>query len=152
MDKFYVCGLRATAEGNSLTFSRLEVEDNFLDVCYDYIDCRCLDVRQVDLHNLTALAPKGTWIDIWFDDEFLFREIKDDELTLAFRLPYGEIILGNVVISTFNDEGETCEFPSDYIKYLLLAMKEDCFAGLPPEVARDYMEKQLSQGISFEVL
>ena len=152
MNKFYVCGLKATAEDNSLTFSRLEVEDNFLDVCYDYIDCRCVDVRQIDLHDLTAQAPKGTLVDVWFDDEFLFREIKDDELTLAFHLPNDEIILGNVVISTSNEEGDTCEFPSEYIKYLLLAMKEDCFAGLPPEVAREYMEKQSSLGISFEVL
>ena len=87
MDKFYVCGV--TVENKSLSLNKLEAgADDFLKVCYDFIGTNCVDVRQIDLHDVDKSIPQGTLIDVWFDDEFLYKDISEDDGDyLLTRLP-----------------------------------------------------------------
>ena len=144
MNKFYVCGV--TIENKSLSLNKLEVcDDDFLKVCYDFIGTNCVDVRQIDLHDVDKSIPQGTWIDVLFDDEFLFKDIsKDNGDYLLTRLPNGTEILGNLILTTSNEEGETCEFPNHYVfHYMDKWVQTQAFSGLSAKVAQDYIEEKM---------
>lgn len=71
-------------------------DDNHLKDMYRIIDCRCVDIRQVEI--------KGNYYDVWFDDEFL---LTDKPPIPTLLLPYDTLICGNVLFAKSNEEGET---------------------------------------------
>lgn len=71
-------------------------EGNTLYDMYELIDCRCVDVRTVEIN--------GEEIDVWFDDEFLLR---GEHPIPNLMLPNHELLCGNVLFAKHDDEGAT---------------------------------------------
>lgn len=89
----------------------VEIEsDDFIDECYKYINCRCIDI--------VTGSHKGEYVDIVIDDEGL---LKDNAIInpIAWYL-YSKCnkrypIVGNAILIGTNEDGETIDVPQLFI-------------------------------------
>ena len=94
-------------------------KDNFLHDAYKIINCRLVDCR--------CFEYKGTEYDVWFDDEFFFKDgpicptlILGDLEPDAFTL-----ICDNFIIAKCGDEGETIGITKEEANDLAAFLREN---------------------------
>ena len=88
-------------------------KEDFLDDCYEHINCRCIDI--------TTGIHKEHYIDIVVDDEGL---LKDDCVAnpiawyLYSKCDARYVIVGNALLIGTNEDGETVDVPKFFIDNL----------------------------------
>lgn len=85
----------------------IDIEDN-LDVFYELIGCRCIDI----VHR--KIGHK--YFDVICDDEGLF---KDDPIVSAIDTNFHHMLVGNLIVSKSDGEGNLIELSDEDIKQIL---------------------------------
>ena len=96
-----------TSEREVLAVKRISMvsESNFLNVAYDNIGCKTVEVLQVEIG--------GKIVDAWCDEEFLMNQDAQSKPQLVFKSWNGmEIGLqGKVLLAGCDEEGDTVSVP-----------------------------------------
>lgn len=108
MSKLEFLLLDLSSEKEVLAIKRISMlsDSNFLDVAYDHIGCKVVEVLQVEIC--------GKIVDAWCDEEFLINhEDAQSKPQLVFKSRSGvEIGLqGKVLLAGCDEEGETVSVP-----------------------------------------
>lgn len=85
----------------------MDIEDK-LDVFYELIGCRCIDIVQRKIGN--------KYFDVICDDE---GALKEDALVSAVDTQFRQMLVGNLIISKSNDEGNLIDLSDEDIKQIL---------------------------------
>lgn len=89
---------------------RIETINNSLDDFYSIIDCDCIDIATRKIGN------NGKYYDIICDDEGL---LKGSPKVSAISPSCNSMLVGNLIITNYNSNGETTSLTEDDIDYLL---------------------------------
>lgn len=82
--------------------------ESHLDTMYKYLDCRCVDVMEIERNGKTY--------DMWFDDEYLYSHGNTPSATLFIgdlKPRSFNVICGNVLFAHHDEEGATTGLTED---------------------------------------
>lgn len=85
----------------------MDIEDK-LDVFYELIGCRCIDIVRRKIGN--------KYFDVICDDE---GALKDDPVVSAVDTQFHHMLVGNLIISRADDEGNLIDLSEEDIKQIL---------------------------------
>ena len=85
----------------------LDIEDE-LGVFYELINCRCIDIVQRKIGN--------KYFDVICDDEGL---CKDNPVVSAVDTQFRTMLVGNLIVSNSDDEGNLIDLSDEDIKQIL---------------------------------
>lgn len=88
----------------------IETINNSLDDFYSIIDCSCIDIATRKIGN------NGKYYDIICDDEGL---LQDKPKVSAIASNGSGMLVGNLIITNYNSNGETTSLTENDIEYLL---------------------------------
>lgn len=85
----------------------MDIADD-LDVFYELIGCRCIDIVHRKIGN--------KYFDVICDDEGLF---KDEVIVSAVDTQFRQMLVGNLIIATGDNEGNLIDLSDEDIKQIL---------------------------------
>ena len=106
-----------------------EVECNSLEDYYKEIDCRCIDIKEVFVIN--RKLKKSMYIDVIYDEDFPLTNNRKipSVLYITERNVLETFLLGNVIFSRHNKEGEIESLSDEQIEFI-----KSCIEDIPFEV------------------
>ena len=112
-----------------------EVECSNFGNYYKYLDCKCIDIKEVFIINREKKS--GIWIDVIFDNEFnnetLLKEKEKVPSALLLKdKKFEPHLFGNLIFTKHNDKGEfidLTEFQLDFCK--------SCIEQIPFEIINE---------------
>ena len=87
----------------------VRVMKNDIHSFYNVIDCDCIDIAT------RKIGDNGKYYDIIVDDEGL---LKSSPLVSAFNKDLKPMLVGNLIITKYNEDGETTTLTEEDITYL----------------------------------
>ena len=108
-----------------------EVECNDLQDYYKYIDCRCIDIKEVFIINREKKS--GIWVDVIFDKELdLESKEKIPSALLLQDKKFEPYLFGNLIFARHNNEGEILDLTDFQMKFC-----KSCIEQIPFEIINE---------------